>query len=372
MPLRALTIFVVLFLGIVAITDQVQSQTLYVLQGSEIVTTDTFFTPPTTVVSGISFGPMVAVDPVAGYIFWMDVLATKRANLDGSAPITLFSGPGTNPMMLGVNPLNQRVYWADTGLFQIRSVGYTGASPAADAGGLQLMTSGPALDPANNKLYYCLGGPGVIISNQFGLGNEQLVVGGLSNPRAVAIEPLTQTLFWVNGAGLLQSAPVATGAISTLPSVAANGSDVRRIVVDSNAAKVYVATSTAITRYELDGTLSDVVYSAPGIVDFAFVPDTGPGPEPEFDRGDCNNDGSFNIADMIFLLGSLFTAGDPGTCDDACDTNDDGARNIADAITGLNALFGGGGVGLPAPFGTCGMDATATDPFNCFENAGCP
>ena len=57
------------------------------------------------------------------------------------------------------------------------------------------------------------------------------------------------------------------------------------------------------------------------------------GGEPEFSRGDCNADGSFNIADAIFGLDILF--GGMGTiapCQDSCDANDDGGFNIADNI----------------------------------------
>jgi len=59
---------------------------------------------------------------------------------------------------------------------------------------------------------------------------------------------------------------------------------------------------------------------------------------PEFQRGDCNTDGSFNIADAIFSLDSLFGGGVDGSCGDACDSNDDGSINIADAIFTLAAL----------------------------------
>jgi len=89
----------------------------------------------------------------------------------------------------------------------------------------------------------------------------------------------------------------------------------------------------------------------------------GPGPDG-FRRGDCNGDGSMNIADAIFVLAALFSGGPQGTCSDACDINDDGARNIADAVYGLATLFSGGPP-PPAPFPACGPDATAGDPLDC-------
>lgn len=95
---------------------------------------------------------------------------------------------------------------------------------------------------------------------------------------------------------------------------------------------------------------------------------------PQFNRGDTNADGLFNIADMINLLGVLFPSGSPVSfpCDDAGDTNDDGLLNIADAINGLGVLFPSGSPALiPAPFGTCGEDPTS-DALDCAAFPACP
>lgn len=92
---------------------------------------------------------------------------------------------------------------------------------------------------------------------------------------------------------------------------------------------------------------------------------------PTFGRGDCNADGSFNIADAIFLLAALFSGGQPGTCTDACDSNDDGSVNIADAIYALAALFSGGPPPANPSPGTCGEDLT-TDSIDCASFAPCP
>ncbi len=76
-----------------------------------------------------------------------------------------------------------------------------------------------------------------------------------------------------------------------------------------------------------------------------------------FDRGDCNADSLFDLADVIALLGGLFS-GDPLSCLDACDTNDDELFDIADAIKGLNVLFSGD---TPPPgAGTCAPDPSGT------------
>ena len=97
---------------------------------------------------------------------------------------------------------------------------------------------------------------------------------------------------------------------------------------------------------------------------------TGPPPGPQFDRGDCNADGSFNIADAVFLLGQLFSGGPAGPCQDSCDSNDDGGVNIADAVYKLGTLFSGG-PDPAAPFGVCGLDPSM-DMVDCLSFPTCP
>ncbi len=90
-----------------------------------------------------------------------------------------------------------------------------------------------------------------------------------------------------------------------------------------------------------------------------------------FTRGDCNDDGNFDISDAVSTLGSLFLGeGDPG-CDDACDSNDDGNVDIADAVATLGVLFFGNGV-IPLPGVTqCGGDPT-DDVLGCDRYLACP
>ncbi|MGE3165468.1 MAG: hypothetical protein AB7O52_11225 [Planctomycetota bacterium] len=91
-----------------------------------------------------------------------------------------------------------------------------------------------------------------------------------------------------------------------------------------------------------------------------------------FRRGDCNVDGTTNIADAVFLLSFLFPVGPAPTlgCQSACDANDDGQLNIADAVRVLDALFGVPASPLPAPIGACGVDPTP-DALTCDNYMGC-
>ncbi|NRA74709.1 MAG: hypothetical protein HRU16_02105 [Planctomycetes bacterium] len=95
-----------------------------------------------------------------------------------------------------------------------------------------------------------------------------------------------------------------------------------------------------------------------------------PPPEPEFIRGDCNNDASFNIADVIFQLNSLFTSGPPPPCNNACDIDGDGVHDIGDAIQMLNLMFLSGAA-PPPPWPDCGVDPTQPPLMSC-NNPICP
>ena len=76
-------------------------------------------------------------------------------------------------------------------------------------------------------------------------------------------------------------------------------------------------------------------------------------PPPEFIRGECNDDGTINIADAVCILTWLFDDGAAPGCVAATNTNGDGDANIADATYLLNHLFAGGPA--PAqPFPECG------------------
>ncbi|MGE3165387.1 MAG: PKD domain-containing protein [Planctomycetota bacterium] len=95
--------------------------------------------------------------------------------------------------------------------------------------------------------------------------------------------------------------------------------------------------------------------------------------DSSFIRGDCNADGTYNIADPISMLGILFSGAPAPLCNDACDCNDDGSLDIGDAICMLSGLFGSPAVPPAAPHPNCGPDPTA-DALGCasFEICGMP
>ncbi len=100
---------------------------------------------------------------------------------------------------------------------------------------------------------------------------------------------------------------------------------------------------------------------------YSSCPFDCPLPEPQFLRGDANNDGRVNIGDTQYILDWLFRGSVPTpVCLDATDTNDDGRITITDAIRILNFLFGGT-ENIPPPYPGRGTDPTP-DGLGCGPN----
>ena len=109
-----------------------------------------------------------------------------------------------------------------------------------------------------------------------------------------------------------------------------------------------------------------------GIPPYSLVyHDASVGSVIRFVRGDTNQDGSYNIADMVFGLNALFLPGGvTPQCIESCDLNDDGSFNIADMVFGLTSLFVPGSPSPAAPYPGCGpdplggtLDCPASSPF---------
>lgn len=92
----------------------------------------------------------------------------------------------------------------------------------------------------------------------------------------------------------------------------------------------------------------------------------------QFQRVDCNADGTPTIADPIFLLAYLFSDGDSPQCEKACDLDDSGTVDLGDAISYLNLLFLTPlEIEVPEPSITCGVDTTP-DSLTCEAFDICP
>lgn len=99
-------------------------------------------------------------------------------------------------------------------------------------------------------------------------------------------------------------------------------------------------------------------------VEQALPPFDRPTLRPYFRRGDANQDGSFDLADVTRTLDLLFQGAGAPACMDAVDANDDGVIDISDPIAALARLFAASPA-LPAPSDvTVGPDPTA-DELDC-------
>ncbi|MCA9728530.1 MAG: hypothetical protein KC729_12655 [Candidatus Eisenbacteria bacterium] len=103
-----------------------------------------------------------------------------------------------------------------------------------------------------------------------------------------------------------------------------------------------------------------------------LAPDMGVDEVPVFTRGDCNDDGGFDIGDPVAALNTLFASGSAlPACVKACDANDDGSFDIGDPVFMLSALVASGNPPAPPSFPTCGVDPTVDD-LRCVDCAACP
>lgn len=88
--------------------------------------------------------------------------------------------------------------------------------------------------------------------------------------------------------------------------------------------------------------------------------------EPQFVRGDVNQNGELELADSLAVLLHLYSPSFTARCEKAADANDDGLINLADAIFGLEHLFRDGPP-PPAPGDRCGVDPTP-DALGCDQS----
>jgi len=180
----------------------------------------------------------------------------------------------------------------------------------------------------------------------------------------------------VQGAASLPASIVQTGVVDTDPQFVNALTGDYRLAPSSPMIDFGAAGQTGLTTdldgadRTVDGDGDCVALVDAGAYEAADACPVGNG----FERADVNVDASTNIADAVFLLGTLFPGpGGPNvlTCLDAADGNDDGVINIADAIAILGALFGTPAIPIPPPTGSCGADPTA-DPLDCANYPTCP
>ncbi|MEM7166913.1 MAG: IPT/TIG domain-containing protein [Planctomycetota bacterium] len=345
------------------------------------VTPNTGSTAGGTVVSltgtGFTAGDTVTFDGLPAFVTFNSpgqLTATTPAHAAGSVDVVVANANGSSTLTGGFTYAAPPV---------LSSLAPSSGSPL---GGTIVTLTGSNFTPGDSVTF---DGAAAVVT--YDNSNQLTVTTPAGSPGAVAVTVSNATGTSTLGASftyeeppLLASISPATGATAGGTTVTLSGSGFTAadvVTFDGLAATVAFNSPmqlTVTTPPHAAGAVDVVVANVNGTSSLAAA-FTYEEPFPNFTRGDCNGDGSNNIADPIFLLGYLF----PGTgganvveCFDACDGNDDEALNIADAVAMLGALFGTPTVPLSAPNG-CGPDPSAPsdDPvldLDCSFYPSCP
>ena len=154
------------------------------------------------------------------------------------------------------------------------------------------------------------------------------------------------------------------------------------VAVHPDGSLVYVGVPSAGSLAVIDtgtGALVAPIESAEGLGGLAVSGAARPNPSapPSADagavflRGDCNDDGTIDIADPVANMEFQFLGIAELTCRDALDFNDDGVLEITDPIANLTYQFlGGPPPGFPGDM-ACGRDTTS-DELSCETFGHCP
>lgn len=183
-----------------------------------------------------------------------------------------------------------------------------------------------------------------------------------------------------NGVTVVDDASLVALDIPVGPSSGSFTDRIVRVITDGTLAgdPVFLETST------LSGFVNGVAWTASGsagspseyvvgndtntIYEISLASSGNP-----FRRGDVNDSGSVEVADIPRLIAFIFnTNTDPLPCQDAGDLNDDGQINIPDIIVLVNGIFMPGVDPQPqAPFPFCGVDMTPSI-LTCTDYTSCP
>jgi hypothetical protein len=160
--------------------------------------------------TGSAFHPSaVAIDQIAGKVYWTDGLAVggagsiRRANLNGTRVEVVIPGAGLS-FGIAVDPINEKIYWTrPDGVYRANLDG-SDSEPLIPPSGAGFGAYGVDVDLLNNKLYWTEarggGSPAGIIrrSNLDGLNQETVVNQTFTAPIAVAVYPPGGMMYWVD------------------------------------------------------------------------------------------------------------------------------------------------------------------------------
>ena len=181
----------------------------------------------TPIVTGISLGRGVAVDPIAQRVYWttsnLFIASTvRRAALDGSGVTVLLSLPqGYNVRGIAVDHAGGKIWWADfdqNAIYQANLDG-TGMTQwltvAANSG-----PYGVAVDPVAGFVYWTEYVTGNLRRSSTTTPGVTTILTGLGNPTYLTIDVAGARLYWSEGVAgnqHIKRATTAGGSVTTLP-----------------------------------------------------------------------------------------------------------------------------------------------------------
>ena len=368
--LSCLRILIVFCLWVAVSRVPLEAQVLHWISGGVTVRHDVF-SGATTNLTLPGSAVTLSSDVLGNRLFHFRVPFTLvRSDLDGLDVLELTSYPFGFIDLTAVASI-ERVFWINEFNGQLVSVDFQGLNP--DVVGGMFGASGIAADEVDGYLYMSFAGQGAIRRYNLQGSNPVNIIGsGLNNPRDVQLDQVQQRLFWINGAGDIQRRGIAGGPIETVVPAGAVPGFIEHFVVDDVFQQIYLGTSVGtVWQMTTDGTLAVNMYSGnTSISELTFGYSTAC--VPGFIRGDVNDDGLFNIADVVRTLEVLFVQGSQSlSCEVSADANDDEQINVADAIYSLSALFVAGNPPLSDPHPNCGVDPTPGT-LGCEVSTICP
>jgi hypothetical protein len=190
-------------------------------------------------------------------IYWADMgsAAIRAGNLDGSGTArTLFAASST-PGGIAIDPVAGKIYWAGSGTINVGNLDGTGTPQALYTGQSPI---GIAIDPAAGKIYWAnFSGAGTImVGNLDGTGTPQALYTSESFPAGVAVDPAAGKIYWADGS----SNQIRVGNLNgsgSAQTLFASGVAPQGVAIDPAAGKIYWAThisSGAIQVGNLDGS----------------------------------------------------------------------------------------------------------------------
>ena len=210
--------------------------------------------------SGLDRPDELALDPVAGKMYWLDAGTDKiqRANLDGRGVEDLVASGLEIPIVLVLDPGAGRMYWTDWGTDKIQRANLDGSRVedlVTGAGGAESL----ALDLSSGKMYWTGSGTGrsgmgkIRRANLDGRGVEDLVASESLRPGGLALDLSAGKMYWTDqGREKIQRANLDGSGVQDLVTLRLNRP--RGLVLDPGADKMYWTDGQAMQRANLDGS----------------------------------------------------------------------------------------------------------------------